>query len=121
MWGVVPVSFWNDRNKKISESHFKTKDFENKENTSSEIESVEPSHDHTENYINIDYDGTSLDNAEAIFIDPIKFPDKITNNDMFKVGLAVCHSLTILDGELTGDPLEVKVRYYEECQKYCQY
>lgn len=36
----------------------------------------------------------------------------LENTRIFK-GMLVCHSLTIIDDELSGDPLDVKVRIFK--------
>jgi cation-transporting ATPase 13A3/4/5 len=46
--------------------------------------------------------------------------DSVQPDDPFIVAMATCHSLTIIDNELTGDPLDLKVillqlQYYEHC------
>lgn len=67
----------------------------------------------------------TLNYAACIFIEPSTLPeatsalsdhDKIDQDPkkelpylLFK-GMATCHSLTIIDGTLNGDPLDLKVR-----------
>lgn len=36
---------------------------------------------------------------------------KLKNYPIFE-GMLVCHSLTLIDGELCGDPLDVKVYFF---------
>lgn len=36
---------------------------------------------------------------------------KLNDHPLFE-GMLVCHSLTLIDGELCGDPLDVKVDFF---------
>lgn len=40
---------------------------------------------------------------------PVKRVDKLDYREQFLVGMVTCHSLTIIDSRLTGDPLDLKV------------
>jgi len=40
---------------------------------------------------------------------PIKCVEKMDYRDEFLVGMVTCHSLTIIDDKLSGDPLDLKV------------
>lgn len=40
------------------------------------------------------------------------------NNHLLFEGMLVCHSLTLINGTLCGDPLDVKVIYYNKLQLY---
>ena len=39
----------------------------------------------------------------------LKQPCDIEQSDWLVVGMATCHSLTVIDGELSGDPLDVNM------------
>ncbi len=39
---------------------------------------------------------------------PVRDGSKLTYGPLF-VGMATCHSLTLIDGSLVGDPLDLKV------------
>lgn len=47
--------------------------------------------------------------ADRKFQVPLKCVDKLDYNEEFLVGMVTCHSLTIIDGKLSGDPLDLKV------------
>jgi cation-transporting ATPase 13A3/4/5 len=47
--------------------------------------------------------------ADRKFQVPIKCVEKIDYREEFLVGMVTCHSLTIIDGKLSGDPLDLKV------------
>ena len=40
---------------------------------------------------------------------PIKCVEKMDYREEFLVGMVTCHSLTIIDSKLSGDPLDLKV------------
>jgi cation-transporting ATPase 13A3/4/5 len=40
---------------------------------------------------------------------PVKRVDKMDHRQEFLVGMVTCHSLTIINGKLSGDPLDLKV------------
>lgn len=40
------------------------------------------------------------------------------NNHLLFEGMLTCHSLTLINGTLCGDPLDVKVIYYNKLQLY---
>jgi cation-transporting ATPase 13A3/4/5 len=40
---------------------------------------------------------------------PIKSVEKMDYGEEFLVGMVTCHSLTIIDNKLSGDPLDLKV------------
>ena len=45
---------------------------------------------------------------ESKFLHPLKNPNEM-RQDHLLFGMATCHSLTLIDGKLSGDPLDVKV------------
>ncbi|PNF39587.1 hypothetical protein B7P43_G11044 [Cryptotermes secundus] len=47
--------------------------------------------------------------ADRKFQVPLKCVDKMDYNEEFLVGMVTCHSLTIIDGKLSGDPLDLKM------------
>lgn len=47
--------------------------------------------------------------ADRKFQVPIKCVEKMDYKEEFLVGMVPCHSLTIIDGKLSGDPLDLKV------------
>ena len=47
--------------------------------------------------------------ADRKFQVPIKCVEKMDYKEEFLVGMVTCHSLTIIDGKLSGDPLDLKV------------
>lgn len=47
--------------------------------------------------------------ADRKFQVPVKCVDKMDYNEEFLVGMVTCHSLTIIEGKLSGDPLDLKV------------
>ncbi|XP_069675902.1 polyamine-transporting ATPase 13A3-like isoform X2 [Periplaneta americana] len=47
--------------------------------------------------------------ADKKFQVPVKSVDKMDNKEEFLVGMVTCHSLTIIDGKLSGDPLDLKM------------
>lgn len=40
---------------------------------------------------------------------PVKNVDKMDYREEFLVGMVTCHSITIIDSKLSGDPLDLKV------------
>jgi len=47
--------------------------------------------------------------ADRKFQVPIKCVEKMDYKEEFLVGMVTCHSLTIIDSKLSGDPLDLKV------------
>lgn len=47
--------------------------------------------------------------ADRKFQVPIKCVEKMDYREEFLVGMVTCHSLTIIDSKLSGDPLDLKV------------
>ncbi|KAJ9592472.1 hypothetical protein L9F63_015888, partial [Diploptera punctata] len=47
--------------------------------------------------------------SERRFQVPVKSVDKMEHTDEFLVGMVTCHSLTVIDGKLCGDPLDLKL------------
>lgn len=41
--------------------------------------------------------------------EPLKDPKVLSHNSTFLQGMASCHSLSLIEGELGGDPLDIKV------------
>lgn len=41
--------------------------------------------------------------------EPIKDPSTLPLDSLFLQGMVTCHSLTLVDGETIGDPLDLKV------------
>ena len=49
---------------------------------------------------------------------PIRDVSKMPNNQLMQ-GMATCHSLTLIDGVISGDPLDVKVHNYKKYFVFC--
>ena len=47
--------------------------------------------------------------ADRKFLVPVKNVDKMEHTDEFLVGMVTCHSITVIDGKLCGDPLDLKL------------
>jgi cation-transporting ATPase 13A3/4/5 len=47
-------------------------------------------------------------NAEFCY-EPVQDPAVLPVESPFIAAMATCHSLTLIDGELTGDPLDMKM------------
>lgn len=47
--------------------------------------------------------------ADGKFQVPIKCVEKMDYREEFLVGMVTCHSLTIIDSKMSGDPLDLKV------------
>lgn len=48
---------------------------------------------------------------------PLRDPRKLNDLHELKIGMATCHSLTLLDDELCGDPLDLKVNNVGDIRK----
>ena len=46
---------------------------------------------------------------EAIFCDAVREVGGAVSNYQLVAGMAVCHDLNIIEGEISGDPLDVKM------------
>lgn len=103
MWGVVPI--------KLSKSVKDERSLLPKKRIVSNTELVDVTQFINENdsYSLSDSD-TKSDSGETVaFGTPVKDPSTLDDDDLLKIGMNVCHSLTILDDQITGDPLDVKV------------
>ena len=43
------------------------------------------------------------------FLPVVQDPSALPSHGAFAVAMATCHSLTIIDGEIAGDPLDLKM------------
>lgn len=106
MWGVIPIVKSNNLTEDSSESNYSPfhmiKDYNiNVEDISEDGHQI-PVHDDSQNHTDNNF----------TFGTPIKNPSTLNDRDLLKIGMNVCHSLTILDNQLTGDPLDVKVKQF---------
>lgn len=120
MWGVIPIVKNNSITNDPSESnysipHHTIKDYhvhaeDNSEDKLSDIcqfPVYDNAQERTENNL------LKKDNSDIFtFGMPVKNPSTLNDRDLLKIGMNVCHSLTILDNQLTGDPLDVKVKKF---------
>ncbi|XP_077288142.1 polyamine-transporting ATPase anne boleyn isoform X2 [Arctopsyche grandis] len=103
MWGIVPV--------KLLKSVKDERSLLPKKKTVSDTELVDVTQFINENdsYSLSDSDAKSDSGETVAFGTPITDPSTLDDDDLLKIGMNVCHSLTVLDDQITGDPLDVKM------------